>query len=257
MNEFYGTFLSTKIRVSIIIAMVAIFVVQLINTFTKRNILVTFVSTIIMFVIFGIYIFLSNCAQKLDASGDNLLGRLHRDTIAHLSLSRQKKAKQTILDVGCGYGSATIGCAKTYNHATVIGVDSWKFNKSSLAQCETNAKAQKIKKRVSFQEEDLAHLSFEDGSFDGVMSCYAFHREAIYETNDLILEMLRVLKKGGSFSIIDNLDPVQTEELITVLKALGYKDIHYTTDLTEHYEIPKTMNNRFFFKNLAMLYGIK
>ena len=55
---------------------------------------------------------------------------------------------------------------------------------------------------VSFRRGDATHLDFPDESFDAVVSNYVYHNIP-GDRQALLLETLRVLKKGGTFAIHD------------------------------------------------------
>ena len=56
---------------------------------------------------------------------------------------------------------------------------------------------------ISFQRGDAVKLAFEDETFDAVTSNYVYHNIPSRDRQALLLETLRVLKKGGTFAIHD------------------------------------------------------
>ena len=108
------------------------------------------------------------------------------------------------LDVGCGSGALTIACAKNNPKAEMVGVDRWgkEYASFSRALCERNAVAEGVF-NVRFQRGDAVRLDFPDGSFDAVTSNYVYHNIKGKDKQELLLETLRVLKKGGTFVIHD------------------------------------------------------
>lgn len=70
------------------------------------------------------------------------------------------------------------------------------------AVCGLGAAAEGVE-NVSFEKGDAVHLDFPDGSFDAVTSNYVYHNIVGYDRKELLLETLRVLKKGGVFAIHD------------------------------------------------------
>ncbi|MFR8744497.1 MAG: class I SAM-dependent methyltransferase [Peptoniphilus sp.] len=134
------------------------------------------------------------------------------------------------LDVGCGSGALTIACAKRNPKATMVGCDIWcgsykvEFSKKI---CEDNAKAEGVS-NVRFEEGNAVKLPFEDESFDVVTSNYVYHNIMGHNKQKLLLETLRVLKKGGVFAIHDLIKKSNygdIEKFIEELKKEGYKDI--------------------------------
>ncbi|MBP3873918.1 MAG: class I SAM-dependent methyltransferase, partial [Lachnospiraceae bacterium] len=55
---------------------------------------------------------------------------------------------------------------------------------------------------MAFQHGNAMRLDFQDGSFDAVVSNYVYHNIP-GDRQTLLLETLRVLKKGGTFAIHD------------------------------------------------------
>ena len=134
------------------------------------------------------------------------------------------------LDVGCGSGALTIACAKRNPKATMVGCDIWSGSykvEFSKKICEYNAKAEGVS-NVRFEEGNAVKLPFEDESFDVVTSNYVYHNIMGHNKQKLLLETLRVLKKGGVFAIHDLIKKSNygdIEKFIEELKKEGYKDI--------------------------------
>ncbi len=148
-------------------------------------------------------------------------------------------ARGTGLDVGCGSGAFTIACAKRNPEASMVGCDIWAgAYKAVFSQkrCETNAVAEGVK-NVSFEEGNAIHLPYADESFDAVTSNYVYHNIAGHDKQELLLETLRVLKKGGTFAIHDLMSRARYGDMdafVQKLKAKGYEDVRLidTTDGT-------------------------
>ena len=143
------------------------------------------------------------------------------------------------LDVGCGSGALTIACAKRNPKATMVGCDIWSgadkavFSKN---RCEDNAKAAGVH-NVRFEAGNAIRLPYEDACFDAVTSNYVYHNISGHDKQKLLLETLRVLKKGGTFAIHDLMSPARYGDLdafVQNLRAQGYEDVRLldTTDGT-------------------------
>ena len=134
------------------------------------------------------------------------------------------------LDVGCGSGALTIACAKKNPKATMVGCDIWRGSyKSEFSKklCEDNAKLEGIE-NVRFEEGNAANLPFEDESFDAVTSNYVYHNITGKNKQKLLLETLRVLKKGGVFVIHDLMSKSRYGDMnkfMEKLKKDGYEDV--------------------------------
>lgn len=143
----------------------------------------------------------------------------------------------TGLDVGCGSGALTIACAKRNPNAKMVGCDIWSGAYKAVFSkelCEENAAAEGVE-NTRFEEGDAVRLPFADESFDAVTSNYVYHNIAGKNKQELLLETLRVLKKGGSFAIHDLMSRVRYGDMaafVSRLKAMGYEDVRLidTTD---------------------------
>ncbi|MCR5074076.1 MAG: methyltransferase domain-containing protein [Clostridiales bacterium] len=141
------------------------------------------------------------------------------------------------LDVGCGSGALAIACAKRNPSASFVGIDRWGKEYASYNKplCESNAKSESVN-NVSFERGDATHLDFPDESFDAVVSNYVYHNIP-GDRQDYLLEALRVLKKGGMFTIHDIFSKSKYGDMqafVKKLKDMGYVDVRLidTTDGT-------------------------
>ena len=146
------------------------------------------------------------------------------------------------LDVGCGSGALTIACAKRNPGAQMVGLDRWgkEYASFSKALCERNAKAEDVS-NVSFVQGDAVKLDFPDESFDAVCSNYVYHNIPSRDRQAILLETLRVLKKGGSFAIHDIFSKAKYGDMqafVRKLNEMGY----------ERVELIDTTNGKFMSK---------
>lgn len=136
----------------------------------------------------------------------------------------------TGLDVGCGSGALTIASAKRNPKATMVGCDIWSGAYKAVftkKRCEENARAEGVS-NVRFEDGNAIRLPFEDESFDAVTSNYVYHNIAGHDKQKLLLETLRVLKKGGTFAIHDLMSPARYGDMdafVKKLKADGYEEV--------------------------------
>ena len=136
----------------------------------------------------------------------------------------------TGLDVGCGSGALTIACAKRNPGARMVGCDVWSGPYESVYSgeiCRRNAAAEGVE-NVRFLEGNAVKLPFADEAFDAVTSNYVYHNVAGRSRQKLLLETLRVLKKGGTFAIHDLMSPTRygdMEAFAGRLRAMGYRDV--------------------------------
>ena len=140
------------------------------------------------------------------------------------------------LDVGCGSGALTIACAKRNPQGTMLGIDYWGKEYASFSKnlCESNAAAEGVT-NVSFAQGNAVKLDFADESFDAVTSNYVYHNITGADKQALLLETLRVLKKGGTFAIHDLMSKLRYGDMQAFaekLRGMGYEKVELidTTD---------------------------
>lgn len=143
----------------------------------------------------------------------------------------------TCLDVGCGSAALTIAVAKKNPKVSVVGLDRWGKEYASFNRplCENNAKAEGVAERVDFVKSDACKLDFPDESFNAVTSNYCYHNIPSKDRQKIILESLRVVKKGGTFAIHDLFTKSKYGDmdlLLRTLKEQGYEKVELldTTD---------------------------
>ena len=133
------------------------------------------------------------------------------------------------LDVGCGSGALTIAVAKSNPKARMTGIDRGGAEYSSFSKtlCEENAKAEGVE-NTSFAKGDAVRLHFADETFDAVCSNYVYHNIPCRNRQEILMETLRVLKKGGTFAIHDIFSPLKYGDMqifVQRLKNMGYADV--------------------------------
>lgn len=144
------------------------------------------------------------------------------------------------LDVGCGSGALTIAVARRNPQGMVTGIDRWGAEYASFSKklCEDNARAECVAERTDFAQGNALKLDFPDGTFDAVTSNYVYHNIPSRDRQAILLETLRVLKKGGTFAIHDIFSKGKYGDMLVFVKKL--KDLGY-----EQAELIPTDNGRF------------
>ena len=135
------------------------------------------------------------------------------------------------LDVGCGSGALTIACARRNPRARFVGIDRWgkEYASYSKTLCEENAAAEGVS-NVEFRQGDAVKLDFPDESFDAVTSNYVYHNIPSRDRQAILLETLRVLKKGGTFALHDIFSKSKygdMEAFAEKLRAMGYQRVEF------------------------------
>ena len=138
----------------------------------------------------------------------------------------------TGLDVGCGSAALTIACAKKNPQAKMVGLDRWGKEYASFSKnlCESNAKIEGVGDRTSFVQGDALKLDFPDETFDAVTSNYCYHNIPSRDRQSILLETLRILKKGGVFAIHDEFTPSKygdIQKLVQKLRDMGYEKVEF------------------------------
>ena len=131
------------------------------------------------------------------------------------------------LDVGCGSGALTIACARRNPQARFVGIDRWGKEYASYNKplCESNARAEGVS-NVEFRQGNALRLDFPDECFDAVTSNYVYHNIPSRDRQKILLETLRVLKKGGTFALHDIFSKARYGDMqafVSLLLRMGYE----------------------------------
>ncbi|EPH02877.1 hypothetical protein HMPREF1531_02193 [Propionibacterium sp. oral taxon 192 str. F0372] len=187
--------------------------------------------------------------------------QLAKRIIEGVSARVETGAGGKILDVGCGSGALSIACAKRNPGAQVMGIDRWGAEYASFSQalCEHNAQAEGVSARTSFLRGDARKLPFDDESFDAVTSNYCYHNIPANDRLIIILETLRVLRKGGTFVIHDIFsvskygDP---DVLVDRLRKAGCAQVKFT-DTTDGTFMSRCEAHTLLLSGSGLLMGTK
>lgn len=121
---------------------------------------------------------------------DDVIPELGADLVAACGVARG----DTVLDVACGSGNATIPAART--GARVTGCDL-----SPRMLDAARARADRAGLRIDWREGDAEALPFSDSSFDVVLSCvgamFAPDHERVAD------EVVRVCRPGGTIGLVN------------------------------------------------------
>jgi ubiquinone/menaquinone biosynthesis C-methylase UbiE len=103
-------------------------------------------------------------------------------------------AIRDVLELGCGTGAVAADLAATYE-MNVYGTD------YDSAQVEIARNTQPESEHLHYRVEDAAHLSFQEASFDLVISQNVFHH--LSDWKSAVQEVARVLRPGGYLMWLD------------------------------------------------------
>lgn len=102
-----------------------------------------------------------------------------------------------ILEAGCGVGAQTKIIAQKNTKSQLISVD---ISSESLSKAQQLISSTEIK-NVQFQQANIFSLPFPDNYFDFIVVCFVL--EHLAEPVKAIIELKRVLKKGGKIMAIE------------------------------------------------------
>jgi ubiquinone/menaquinone biosynthesis C-methylase UbiE len=128
-------------------------------------------------------------ARRLEDQANTLTELLHHDSIW--------PAGELILEAGCGVGSQTKIVAVKNPESRFISFD---ISLASILKAKSMTHSLGIE-NVSFQQADIFNLPYPDACFDHIMVCFVLEHLAGYQA--ALNELKRVLKKGGSITVIE------------------------------------------------------
>ena len=184
-----------------------------------------------------------------------------REIIDHVSDYVHIPQGGTGLDVGCGSAALTIACAKKNPGASMVGLDRWgkEYASFSMDLCKSNAEIEGVASQTSFVQGDALKLDFPDETFDAITSNYCYHNIPSSNRQNIILESLRVLKKGGSFAIHDEFTKGKygdINQLVDKLKSMGYERVEFV-DTSEGLFMDPKEASLLALKGSGLLFGTK
>jgi SAM-dependent methyltransferase len=105
------------------------------------------------------------------------------------------RSDMSLLDMGCGPGSITVGLAEWLTDGHVTGVD---FDESVIETAQGDAAARGLT-NTKFISGSVYELPFQDSSFDAIYSHQVLQH--LSDPQGMLREALRVLKPGGVVGI--------------------------------------------------------
>lgn len=112
-------------------------------------------------------------------------------------------APKRILDIATGTGDLAILSAKTLHPQAVVGID---ISEGMMDIGKKKVKNECLDNIINFEKEDCESLSYQDGSFDAIISAFGIRN--FQHLDKGLAEMHRVLKDGGHACIIELSHPV-------------------------------------------------
>ena len=99
-----------------------------------------------------------------------------------------------VLEAGCGIGAQTSILVQNSPHARFVSID---ISQDSLNHAKKAVNAE----NVMFRQADIFDLPFEAESFDHIFVCFVL--EHLQKPVDALVNLKKVLKKGGSITLIE------------------------------------------------------
>ena len=225
-GENYGSWMSNPVFY-VLGALLALSVVLAVLSFTVFHITALGVVFVIAAgILLALLLWCAWIRRQYAFGGGGMMERTHLVILSHLDFDGQGQ----LLEVGCGSGPLSIRAALMWPEVKVTGIDYWGVDFGyNQAMCEKNAASEGVGSRCRFQQGDANKLDFPDESFDAVVSNYVYHNIMGSDKRALLLETLRVLKKGGVFALNDEMKPRMygdMEAFAQELRDMGYEDVH-------------------------------
>lgn len=164
------------------------------------------------------------------------LNHIRQTLVDRIRVNRPKN----VLDVGCGTGKLLSMLPKNIN---AVGID---ISDAMLEQAESQA-AGKCKRG------DAANIPYKDNSFDLVISQFALHEKDTNTIHRELLEIRRVLKPSGLFSVTD-FDIPKAQTILSTILGRGIKQIEKHAG-DEHYANYKVWIERGGLKKIMVNSG--
>jgi len=133
-----------------------------------------------------------------------------RSLAAHYRKMRPDANPLRILDMGCTTGASTVPWKKMFPQAEVHGIDV-----GSALLRYGHARAESMGFCINLSQQNAEHTSFEDDSFDVIVSGLMMHETSKQGVNRIFSESRRLLKPGG---VMMHMDPPMFTEM-TPLRA--------------------------------------
>lgn len=120
----------------------------------------------------------------------------------NLSVKRMNlKGNELLADLCCGTGKSTLACLSFLSDGKVLAID----NSKEMLQI---AKSKIKNDNVSFSQQDVMELNFEDNYFDAIFMAYGIRN--MPDIHKCLINLKRMLKPGGvicfhEYSLNDNI----------------------------------------------------
>ena len=255
----YGNWVPAAMMKTLAVLIAVLLIVELLFLILLKNTILSVIGGILLVLAAAFTVYMRHCRILFDFRKGGLMGKVHQYLVDHLDWD----GNGTLLDIGCGGGALTIRCARRFPRARITGTDYWGPEWSyAKEQCEQNARLEHVADRLIFCKGDAAALEFPDGAFDAAVSNFVFHEvRSEKDKRKVVQEALRVLKKGGSFSLQDLFSQEKLygnmEEFTEGLRQEGFQEVHYIPFIERERWIPRYVQAPWMLYGVGLLYGKK
>ena len=128
-------------------------------------------------------------SRRLNDQANTMSDLLHYDSVWDKN--------STVLEVGCGIGAQTSIISTKNQETKFTSID---LSESSLIKARETIDTLGVE-NVTFRQADVYDLPFDSSSFDHVFVCFVL--EHLIDPNAALLEIKRVLKRGGTLTVIE------------------------------------------------------
>jgi len=120
---------------------------------------------------------------------------------AFLAEEARLDSASTVVDLCTGTGSSALRMAEEYKEARIVGID---FSKGMLRQARRKSSQEA---NVLWIQGDVSQLPVSSGSVDRVTCTYAMYELPGPTREETMKEVVRVLRPGGMFVMMEHLPP--------------------------------------------------
>ncbi len=224
-GEQYGTWMSRPVFYMVGGLTLAALILAVLSFTLFHNTVLGIIFVVVLAVLIAFIGWMEWIRRQYAFGGGGMMDKGHQTMLSLLDYD----GNGTLLEVGCGSGPLSIRAALTWPQTKVVGIDYWGAMWDYSKQlCEKNAASEGVASQCTFQKGDANKLDFADETFDALISNYVYHNVMGADVHELILESLRVLKKGGVFAINDSMKPKMygdMEAFAQKLRDMGYQDV--------------------------------
>lgn len=139
-----------------------------------------------------------------------------------------KNKPNSVLDVATGTGDFAILTAKKICNAKITGID---ISDGMIAVGRVKIKKEGMAERIILNKEDCMNMSFDDNSFDAVISAFGIRNFADLDKG--LSEMRRVVRKGGVVCILELTTP-NRQPMKGLFKVYSHSVLPYYGKLISH-----------------------